>query len=84
MNDRHCPDHGNPDNPIEGWSHCLLATEDDPGTETCHWLMEEMKLRIKEITEDGNYIQLLPWELGGPRMTQEYRNHEKHGEPKPI
>lgn len=86
MEDRYCPEHDHPHSrPSETWSRCPIAEEGDPiDAQTCHWFAAEIDLRIREVTELGNYFELLHAEEGQPRMIQEYRNHEPHGEPRQL
>lgn len=85
MNDRYCPDHGDRYDPIDAWGRCPIAEEGDPpAQQTCHHFVEEIDRRIRDVTENGNYSNLLPREPGQPMMVQEYRNHEPYGEPRPI
>lgn len=84
---RYCPEHGNPGTEVGAWP-CPVATEDDPiWIQTCHHFAEEIDRRIREVTDDGNFIRLLPptdTPLHHLRMVQEYRNHLPYGEPRPL
>lgn len=83
---RFCPVHGHPDDELTAWP-CPVAIETDPPEKkTCPYLEKELARRVVEVTEEGNYFQLLPNSAGhiDMRMVQEYRGHEKYGPPKPL
>jgi hypothetical protein len=76
---RYCPLHGKPDI-INAWP-CPVSDDD----EMCEHFEAELAHRIREVTDDGNYFELLPGRTeAGERMLQEYRNHQPHGEPQVL
>lgn len=77
---RYCPIHGSPDDPFTAFP-CPRPFEEE-GQE-CPYLLEELNLRIREITEDGNYFEVIASTTDGTTLiVQEYRNHHPYGKPK--
>ena len=77
---QYCPDHGKPGDEGGKWP-CPL-TDDD---QMCKHFEAELARRVHDVTVNGNYVELLPdRNEAGERMLQEYRNHQPHGEPRPL
>lgn len=77
---RYCPIHGKPDSEADAWP-CPLSDED----QMCDHFEAELARRVRDVTVKGNYIELLPdRNEQGERMIQEYRDHQPHGEPRPL
>lgn len=78
-----CPVHGDPDDPVmNGWP-CPAAVEGDPPeAETCPHFVAMLLRGVGEV-EAGNYFEYYT-DDDGKRWSQEYRLHQKAGEPRPC